>query len=484
MGSVVQYSVYRVTGDTVTPASVRVLVGEVLSQPGVATTPSSMVKSSRTAWSLPTLRPRCSTMKRCSGASNFATITAVNDPPAANADAFSTPEDTPLTVANVLANDPDVDSYPGRPRSIVVGGPSHGTVALNADGTFVYTPVADYYGSDSFTYKANDGLWSPTTVPLSVDSPVTTVLITVTEVNDPPVAADDSKTTAEDTMLVFPASDLLTNDTAGPANENGQHLTVVSVAATETTHGLISLVEGSVRYQPADNYNGPASFTYTVWDDGTTNGASDPRSVVASVNVTVTEVNDQPVPVDDQKNTQRNTSLVFPSSDLTANDSAGPANEGSQLLTVTAVAATTATHGEVSLENGVITYVPAEGFAGSAAFDYTVEDDGTTNGAPDHKSAVGHVTVTVSGLSAIVTTSTKALVVDIATNTVTTSLVAGTNLIGATVTPDGRRGIVADFNGVGTLRLIELTTDPPSLGPLVLCRSSTSVPGEHGRDSR
>ena len=311
VGDVFQYFVYRVTGDTVTPASVRVLVAAARSR---AASSNRLLHDRRTR-SFPNgvqftyfvvaefvdddgnpLTP-----SPLSGASNFATITAVNDPPAANADAFSTPEDTPLTIANVLANDPDVDSYPGTPRSIVVGGPSHGTVALNADGTFVYTPVADYYGSDSFTYKANDGLWSPTTVPLSVDSPVTTVLITVTEVNDPPVAADDSKTTAEDTTLVFPASDLLTNDTAGPANENGQHLTVVSVEATETTHGQISLVEGSVRYQPDDNYNGPASFTYTVWDDGTTNGASDPRSVAATVKVTVTEVNDPPVPVDDQQ---------------------------------------------------------------------------------------------------------------------------------------------------------------------------------------
>ena len=94
--------------------------------------------------------------------------------------------------------------------------------------------------------------------------PLRTVSVTVTEVNDEPTAAADSKPFAEDGTLSFPASDLTGNDSAGPANESSQTLTVVSVAPiTGQTHGTVSLVSGTVTYTPAANYNGPASFNYT-----------------------------------------------------------------------------------------------------------------------------------------------------------------------------------------------------------------------------
>ena len=112
------------------------------------------------------------------------TVDAVNDAPVAVDDSYATDEDTPLTVAapGVLGNDTDVDGDPltrgaGRPV------PANGTLTLNADGTFTYTPNANFNGSDSFTYKANDG---------TVDSNVATVTITVDAVNDAPVALDDS----------------------------------------------------------------------------------------------------------------------------------------------------------------------------------------------------------------------------------------------------------------------------------------------------
>ena len=111
----------------------------------------------------------------------------------------------------------------------------------------------------------------------SKTSAVKTVTITISEVNNPPVAVDDSKSVAEDGTLTFPASDLDTNDSAGPANESGQTLTVVAVASTPSTHGSVSLVSGQITYTPAANYSGPASFSYTVRDNGTTNGAPDPE---------------------------------------------------------------------------------------------------------------------------------------------------------------------------------------------------------------
>src|SRR6184192_3676010 len=122
------------------------------------------------------------------------TVTPVNDAPvAANDDSYTTPEDTQLTVSapGVLANDSDVDG--DALSAVLVSGPSHGTLTLNSDGSFSYMPALNFNGIDSFTYKASDG---------QVQSGVATVTITVTPVNDAPVAADDdSYTTLEDTQL-------------------------------------------------------------------------------------------------------------------------------------------------------------------------------------------------------------------------------------------------------------------------------------------
>jgi hypothetical protein len=85
------------------------------------------------------------------------TVAGANDAPVAVADSFTTNEDTALVIAapGVLANDSDVDG--DALTSVLVTGPAHGTLTLNANGSFTYTPDANYNGADSFTYKANDG---------------------------------------------------------------------------------------------------------------------------------------------------------------------------------------------------------------------------------------------------------------------------------------------------------------------------------------
>jgi hypothetical protein len=86
------------------------------------------------------------------------TVMALNEPPIAAADSYTTPEDTPLIVAapGVLSNDTDPDGDPL--TAVLVTGPTHGTLALAATGGFTYTPNANYNGLDSFTYRASDGL--------------------------------------------------------------------------------------------------------------------------------------------------------------------------------------------------------------------------------------------------------------------------------------------------------------------------------------
>src|SRR4029077_13045546 len=123
-------------------------------------------------------------------------VNEVNDAPVAVNDSATTNEDTAVS-GNVLTNDTDPDNTDGIPgnedtlQAILVSGPAHGTLSLNqATGAFTYTPSANFWGSDSFTYKARDSR--------GAESGVATVSLTVNEVNDAPVAADDAATTNED----------------------------------------------------------------------------------------------------------------------------------------------------------------------------------------------------------------------------------------------------------------------------------------------
>src|SRR5262249_16408651 len=162
--------------------------------------------------------------------------------------------------------------------------PAHGQLT-GTGANRSYQPDPDFNGSDSFTFKVNDG---------AKDSNTSTVTITTTEVNDAPSATDDLASTDEDTNLEITASNLAANDSPGPANESAQVLTVTSVSATADTHGTVSLSSGTITYSPEANYNGPASFTYQVCDNGTTDGAPDSKCTTGTVNVTVNSVNDAP----------------------------------------------------------------------------------------------------------------------------------------------------------------------------------------------
>jgi uncharacterized delta-60 repeat protein len=214
------------------------------------------------------------------------TIAAVNDAPVAADDSASVAEDTLLTVAapGVLANDSDIESDPLTAQ--IVSSTSHGSLTLYGDGSFSYTPDANYCGSDSFQYQATDG---------ALNSATATVTITVTCVNDAPVGTDDTLSdVAEDSgARTIPFATLLANDQAGPPNESGQSLTITAVGSA--TGGMVSVVGTDVIFTPAADFTGAASFSYTLADDGTTNDAADPRTATATVSFNITAVNDAPV---------------------------------------------------------------------------------------------------------------------------------------------------------------------------------------------
>ncbi|HEY3322176.1 MAG TPA: Ig-like domain-containing protein [Planctomycetota bacterium] len=276
------------------------------------------------------------------------TVNPVNDPPVANDDSYSTNEDTPLTVnaAGVLSNDTDIDG--GALSAIKVTDPAHGTVTLNADGSFTYTPAANYNGPDSFTYKANDG---------TADSNIATVNITVNPVNDPPVANDDSYSTNEDTPLTINAAGVLSNDT----DIDGGALSAIKM--TDPAHGTVTLnADGSFIYTPAANYNGPDSFTYKV-NDGTAD------SNIATVNITVNPVNDPPVANDDSYSTNEDTPLTINAAGVLSNDTD---IDGGAL---SAIKVTDPAHGTVALNaDGSFTYTPAANYNGPDSFTYKAND--------------------------------------------------------------------------------------------------------------
>ncbi|MGH9456052.1 MAG: beta strand repeat-containing protein, partial [Thermoanaerobaculia bacterium] len=177
------------------------------------------------------------------------TVAATNDPPVAANDSFSTTEDAPLTVSapGVLANDTDVES--SVLTAVLVSGTSNGTLSLNADGSFSYTPNADFSGSDSFTYKASDG----TNV-----SNVATVTISVGVVDDPPTASPDSATTDSGVPVSI---NVLAND----SDPDSETLTLSS--NTSPSNGSVSCsAAGVCTYTSNAGFSGTDSFTYTVTD--------------------------------------------------------------------------------------------------------------------------------------------------------------------------------------------------------------------------
>jgi len=156
---------------------------------------------------------------------------------------------------------------------VVASAPNHDSLTLNANGSFTYTPAANYNGTDPFTYRASDG---------ALDSNLATVTITVSAVNDAPVAAADTYNTPEDTTLTVNAPGVLGND----SDPDGD--TLSAVVASGPSHGSLTLnANGSFTYTPDANYNGTDPFTYRA-SDGTL------ASNLATVTITVSAVNDPP----------------------------------------------------------------------------------------------------------------------------------------------------------------------------------------------
>lgn len=288
----------------------------------------------------------------CTPATVTINVGTNNRPPLAAPDSYSTSEDVPLTVAapGVLANDTDPDEATPRLAAVLVTTVSHGTLTLNANGSFTYVPEADYNGADNFTYAATDANGATSQ---------TTVFINVTATNDAPVAAEYNVSTAEDTQL---NGSVATNTTDVDNSAGSLLYTVVANPA----HGSLSLnANGTYTYTPAADYNGPDQFSYRVCDAG---GLCDDGTVA----ITVTAVNDAPVSQPDSYTVTEDQQLVVPAATgVLANDSDVDAEP------IVSVLAST-TNGTLNLQpDGSFTYTPNPDFSGIDQFTYQACDNGT-----------------------------------------------------------------------------------------------------------
>ncbi len=261
----------------------------------------------------------------------------INYSPVANDTAITSSEDRDYT-GMLSASDSDGDALT---YSIIIG-PANGraTVSDNATGTFSYRPVEDYTGLDSLIFSVTD----------SVLSDIATVSITVTAVNDAPVAVTAAVTTEEDMDYggLVSAFDI-----------DNDPLTYSLL--TEPSHGTVAITDssaGTYTYSPKVNYNGSDSFTFTS-SDGT-------LSDTAKVSITVNSVNDAPVAFAERVTTNEDTEY---SGSVSASDAEND--------TLTYSILTNPSNGTVSITNsllGSFTYSPTINYNGSDSFTFTAND--------------------------------------------------------------------------------------------------------------
>ena len=304
------------------------------------------------------------------GGTATATLTinvGANTPPTGTDATRTVLEDTsyPLAVADFGFADADagqtllavrIDSLPAAGVLSLNGTPvtAGQQIALSdlSAGALVFTPALNGNGPAyaSFTFSVQDSAGSFDVAP-------NTVTINITPVNDAPVALDDTLVPiAEDTPLTISPATLLGND----SDPDADPLTITSVQAP--VGGTVALVGGSVVFTPTPNYNGPASFTYTISDG---NGGTS----TATVNVTVSPVNDAPIAANDVASTPVNTPIA--SIDVLGNDSDPDGNP----LSVTGATLNNPAQGTVTVNpDGTLNFTPALNVSGPVVITYSISD--------------------------------------------------------------------------------------------------------------
>ena len=355
-------------------------------------------------------------------ASVTVSVGAVNDAPVGINDAVTTDEDTVAT-GNALTNDSDPDG--DALTAVLATGPSNGSASINPDGSFEYTPNANFNGADSFTYTVSDGVLTDTA----------TVNVTVNSVNDVPVAVDDGASTTENNIISI---NVLGNNT----DVDGDALSVTGVDDPANGAAVINN-DGTIAYTPDAGFSGTDTFSYTV-SDGTENRT-------ASVTVSVDAVNDAPVAVND---------AVITDEDSVANGNVLTNDSDPDSDALTAALANGPVNGSVDVNSdGSYEYTPNANFNGTDSFTYTVSDGVLTNTATVNVvvSPVNNAPVAVNDSAS--TTENNAVTIDVLSNdsdidgdTLSVTEVGGPANGSAIINNDGTIAYTPDagFNGTDT----------------------------------
>jgi VCBS repeat-containing protein len=273
-------------------------------------------------------------------------IQAVNDAAVAADASVTLDEDTTSRIDPVaLATDIDSTTLSAHLVAGPQHGPHHGQVTLNADGSFSYTPEANYHGSDSFSYLINDG---------EMDSNIATVSLSIAAVNDAPVASPDSNPLA---ATLLEDGSITLNLLAGASDVDGDALSLRVGAAQ---HGSLTRnADGSYTYVPQADFNGEDGFTYSVSD-----GQLD--SAPAMVRLTITAVNDAPVAQDAAATLNEDGRVTL----ALMNQASDVDGDALSLRIVDQPA-----HGSLILNaDNTVSYVPAQDWSGEDVFSYLVND--------------------------------------------------------------------------------------------------------------
>jgi gliding motility-associated-like protein len=281
----------------------------------------------------------CDADNLCDTATVIITVEIPNEPPVAENDDYTTNEDT--SISGTVA-DNDTDPEGDNLTFTAVGGPSNGTIVFNPDGTFTYTPDANYFGDDFVEYTVCDDAGGCDNATLN---------ITVVPVNDAPDAMDDVYAGEEDLTVSGNVTD---NDT----DIEGDAITT-TLLDNPTNGDVVLNSDGTFTYTPDADFNGTDTFTYIACD---VFAACD----TATVTITIDPINDAPVAEDDTYTTDENVLLT---GDVTDNDTD---TDGDGLTTT--VVTTTANGVLVLNADGTFTYLPDTGFTGDDTFTYVACD--------------------------------------------------------------------------------------------------------------
>ncbi len=286
--------------------------------------------------------------------SNTVTVTidvgATNDPPVSLDDNYVVDEDNTLSVVlpGILNNDSDSDN--NSLSVFLISNVSHGTLNLEPNGSFTYTPVSNYYGNDSFTYKASDG---------QVQGNTATVSITISAVNDYPIAVNDYLYTAED---IPDNINVTSNDNDSNDSQNGGiDETSISIIS-QSKHGTAFIIGNKINYTPYSRFYGNDTLVYTIFDSGY---PLPPLSDTAFVFIQVARRH--PLANDDNVHTDEDTPATI---NVLLNDKDIDINPSTVTIGTPPNRGTTT----VNSSTGNVTYTPNLNYNGLDVFTYTVQD--------------------------------------------------------------------------------------------------------------